>query len=172
MNKKEFVDFLNNKLYFLVEGAKNKEIKQYEDVIDNYVNMGQTEEASVSSLGDPEDLVKAIYLSHGLDYKKIYNGKTSKNDIKNSFHNFYQILTGNDKKKAKNAILYLVYLILLVILLKVVFIVVRDQGSQFLSELITNNLASKVYYITFEAGYIITALIVFFKSFAKKFKNI
>ena len=77
MNKREFFNFLNEKLCYLVDNVKTEEIKKYESVIDNYINMGQTEETAISSFGDPEDLVKAIYLSHGLDYKKLSDGKLS-----------------------------------------------------------------------------------------------
>ena len=74
MDKKKFLDLLNNKLYYLVESEREKEINKYSSVIDNYVNMGQSETDAVNSLGNLEDLVLSIYLSHGLDYKKILFG--------------------------------------------------------------------------------------------------
>lgn len=169
MNKKAFLDFMNDKLYYLVDNIRNDEISKYESVIDNYVNMGQSEENAIASFGDPEDLVKAIYLSHGLDYKKIFSGKTSSKGLKSSFKNFYSIVTGNDKKKARSAILSFLYIILLIILLKVVFIFVRDMGSQMFSDIISGKLFAKVYDITFEVLYILVAIIVFFKTFARKF---
>lgn len=169
MNKKAFLDFMNEKLYYLVDNIRNDEINKYESVIDNYVKMGQSEENAVSSFGDPDDLVKAIYLSHGLDYKKIFSNKASTGGIKGSFKNFYSIVTGNDKKKARNAILSFLYIILLIILLKVVFIFIRDMGSQVFSDLISGKMFSKIYDITFEVLYVIVAIIVFFKMFAKKF---
>lgn len=169
MNKREFIIFLEEKLYYLVDNIKNEEIKKYENVIDSYVMMGQSEENAIASFGDPSDLVKAIYLSHGLDYKKLFGGKLSSKGLKNSFKNFYSIITGNDKKKLKNALLSFLYIILLIILLKVVFIFVRDMGNQFFSDIFGNGLASKIYDISFEVLYILVAIIVFFKMFTKKF---
>ena len=169
MNKKEFIGFLDGKLYYLVENARNQEISKYTEVIDNYVNMGQTEENAIASFGDPNDLVKAIYLSHGLDYKKLLSNKLSGKGIKNSFKNFYAIVTGSDKKKAKSAILSFLYIILLIILLKILFIFVRDLGLQVFNDIFSGKVFSKIYDISFEVLYIIVALIVFFKMFAKKF---
>ena len=48
MNKKDFLDFLDGKLYYLVDNVKSDEIRKYEQVIDNYVNMGQSETDAVS----------------------------------------------------------------------------------------------------------------------------
>lgn len=169
MNKKAFIDFLNEKLYFLVDNIRNEEISKYETVIDNYINMGQSEENAVASFGNPDDLVKAIYLSHGLDYKKVFTGNLSVKGVKGSFKNFYSQISGNDKKKAKSAILSFLYIIILIILLKIVFIFVRDMGSQFLSDLFSNKIFSKVYYVSFEVLYILVAIIIFFKMFTKKF---
>lgn len=169
MNKRAFLDFLSSKLYFLVDNIRDEEISKYESVIDNYTNMGQSEENAVASFGDPVDLVKAIYLSHGLDYKKLFDNKISGKGIKNAFKNFYSILTGNDKKKVKNALFNFLYIILLVILLKIVFIFIRDMGSQFFSDMFSSKTFSKIYDISFEVLYILVAIIVFFKMFTKKF---
>lgn len=169
MNKKDFLSFLEEKLYYLVDNVRSEEIKKYESVIDNYTNMGQAEEVAIASFGEPEDLVKAIYLSHGLDYKKLSTGNTSLKGVKGSFKNFYTIITGNDKKKVRNAILSFLYIILLIILLKIVFIFIRDMGSQIFSDMFTNRTFSKVYDISFEVLYVLVAIIVFFKMFTKKF---
>lgn len=169
MNKKDFISFLDEKLFYLVDNIKLDEINKYESVIDNYVNMGQTEEVAVASFGDPNDLVKAIYLSHGLDYKKLSTGKLSAKGIKGSFKNFYTIISGSDKKKMRNAILSFLYIILLVVLLKIVFIFVRDMGSQIFSDMFSSKTFSKVYDLSFEILYIAVAILVFFKMFTKKF---
>lgn len=171
MNKKDFISYLDSKLVYLVDTEKNKEIEKYSAVIDNYISMGQTEEAAVNSLGNVDDLVKAVYLSRGLDYKKLFDQKTSIKGLKGAFKNFVKTLQGTDKKKAKNAILYLLYLIVLIILLKVGFILVRDNGSSFFSELFTNKYFSKIYYLVFEILYIITSIIVFIKMFTKRFNS-
>ena len=169
MNKKEFTNQLEDKLCFLVEYARLEEIHKYENVVDNYINMGQTEENAVASLGNIDDLVTAIYLSHGLDYKKLFTNKLTSKSLKSSFKNFYFLITGNDKRKAKNAIFYFLYLILFIILLKIVFIFVRDMGSQIFSDLINDKTFSKIYYVSFEVFYVFVAIIVFFKMFSKKF---
>lgn len=170
MNKKEFISFLDEKLYYLLDNAKNTEISKYESVIDNYVNMGQSEEDAVASFGDPNDLVKAIYLSHGLDYKKFNSSSITGKGIKDSFKSFYSSITGTDKKKAKNAILGFLYIILVVILLKVVFIFIRDMGTQVFSDLYSDTTFSRIYDITFEVLYVLVAIFVFFKMFTKRFK--
>lgn len=169
MNKKDFLSFLDEKLYYLVDNIKNDEIKKYELFIDNYVNMGQSEIDAIASFGDPEDLVKAIYLSHGLDYKKLYDGKLSGKGIKSSFKNFYTIVSGSDKKKMKTAILSLLYIVLLVALLKIVFIFVRDMGNTIFSDMFSSKTFSKIYDLTFEVLYILVAILVFIKMFTKRF---
>lgn len=169
MNKESFVSLLEDKLFYLVENVRNEEINKYVTVIDNYVNMGQSEENAIATFGNLDDLVKAIYLSHGLDYKKIYSGKVSGKGLKNAFKNFYSLISGNDKRKMKNAILYFLYIILLVVLLKIVFIFIRDMGSQMFSDLFSNHTFSKIYDISFEVLYVLVAIIVFFKMFTKKF---
>lgn len=170
MNKKEFLTVLKNKLVYLVDTAREKEINNYSNLIDNYVNMGQSEEVAIESLGSVEDLVMAIYLSHGLDYKKLYTGKVSGSGIKGAFKNFYLTITGPDKKKAGNAVIYFFYLILLIVLLKVAFIFVRDTGSSIFSEIIKGDLVYKIYVIIFEVLYIISAILLFIKMFTKRFK--
>ena len=171
MNKKEFVDYLNTKLIYLVDSEKNKEIDKYVSVIDNYIKMGQTETDAVASFGDPNDLVTAIYLSHGLDYKKLYTGGTSFKGFKGALKRFFNIISGQDKKEAKNAILYVLYLILLVILLKIGFILVRDTLSTMIEDLLGNGIINKIYYLSFEIIYVLCAILVFVKMFTKKFKN-
>ena len=169
MNKEEFITLLEDKLYYLVDNVKKDEISKYEQVIDNYINMGQSEENAVASFGNVDDLVKAIYLSHGLDYKKLFNSKLTTKGIKGSFKNFYTLVTGNDKKKARNALLSFLYIILLIILLKIVFIFIRDMGSQMFSDLFSNKTISKIYDLSFEVLYVLIAIVVFFKMFTKKF---
>ena len=169
MNKEEFITLLEDKLYYLVDNVKKEEISKYEQVIDNYINMGQSEENAVASFGNVDDLVKAIYLSHGLDYKKLFNSKLTTKGIKGSFKNFYALVTGNDKKKARNALLSFLYIILLIILLKIVFIFIRDMGSQMFTDLFSNKTISKIYDLSFEVLYVLIAIVVFFKMFTKKF---
>ena len=169
MNKEEFITLLEDKLYYLVDNVKKEEISKYEQVIDNYINMGKSEENSVASFGNVADLVKAIYLSHGRDYKKLFNSKLTTKGIKGSFKNFYALVTGNDKKKARNALLSFLYIILLIILLKIVFIFIRDMGSQMFSDLFSNKTISKIYDLSFEVLYVLIAIVVFFKMFTKKF---
>lgn len=171
MNKKEFTDFLNAKLVYLVENVKNQEINKYISVVDNYTNMGQTEEAAIASFGDPNDLVTAIYLSHGIDYKKLYTGGTSLKGFKGAIKNFFRIISGSDKKQAKNAILYFLYLILLVIIIRIPLILIRDVLSTMLEDLISNGIVNKLYYLGFNIIYVLLAILVFTKMFTKRFKQ-
>lgn len=171
MDKKGFVDFLEKKLCYLVDNVRKEEINKYESVIDNYVNMGQSEENAINSFGDPNDLVKAIYLSHGLDYKKLFTSNISGKGIKQAFKGFYSDISGGNKTKMKSAILYFLYIILLIVLLKIVFIFVRDLGGQFFTDLFENKTFYKIYDISFEILYILVATLVFFKLFTKKFNQ-
>lgn len=171
MNKKEFLNLLDNKLFYLVDSARTKEIENYSNLIDNYLKMGQTEESAISSLGEVDDLVTAIYLSHGLDYKKLYSGKISGNGIKSAFKNFYMTITGQDKKKASGALIYFLYLIVLIVFLKVAFILVRDTASSLFGEMIKNDTVYKIYTMTFEVLYIVVAILLFFKMFTKRFNK-
>lgn len=169
MDKKGLTLFLEEKLVFLVDNEKTKEIKKYTDVIDSYVKLGQSEVDAVASLGDLDDLVLAIYLSHGLDYKKLMSGKISGKGFIGALKNFFRILSSPDKKNARDAILYLIYLILIVVLMKVVFILLRDISFNIFNEIFSGNLFDKVYYILFEVVYIFSALLVFISSFIKRF---
>jgi len=169
MDKKGFIDFLTTKLDYLVENEKNKEIVKYTSFIDNFISMGQTEVDAVKSLGNPNDLVTAIYLSHGLDVKKIFGDNYSGKGIKAAFGNFYKTLTGQDRKKSRNALIYMIYLILLCVIIKVLFIFVRDELSSVFSFLTITKVGDKIYYITFEVLYILTAILVFIKSMKKRF---
>lgn len=170
MDKGKFLDFLNSRLYYLVDSEKVKEINKYSSVIDNYVNMGQSETDAIASLGNPDDLISAIYLSHGLDYKKIYSGKISGKGFTGALKNFYSLLTNKDKKKVGNALLYFLYIVILIILLKIVFIFVRDIGLQIFDDIATNSVVDRIYSITFNVLYVICAILLFTKLFIKKFK--
>ena len=154
MNKKDFIKFLDEKLFYLVDTEKQKEIEKYTSVIDSYGNMGQTEEVALSSLGNPDD-----------------EQKSSLKGFKGALKNFGKIIAGYDKKKARSSLLYVLYLVVHVVLLKVVFIFIRDNGYNFFQELFTNNVFSKVYYAFFEVAYYVTAVIVFIKMFTKKFNS-
>lgn len=169
MDKKGFIDFLTTKLDYLVENEKNKEIAKYTSFIDNFINMGQTEVDAVKSLGDPNDLVTAIYLSHGLDVRKLFGDNYSGKGIKAAFANFYKALTGQDRKKSRNALIYMIYLILLCVIVKVLFIFVRDELSSVFSFLTSSKVGDKIYYIFFEVLYIVTAIFIFIKSMKKRF---
>ena len=169
MNKKEFEKYLNDKLCFLVDNVRVQEVSKYIDVINNYTNMGQTEENAVASFGNVDDLVMAIYLSHGLDYKKLAGGKLSGKGIKIAFVNFFNLISGKDKKLARSSLFYFIYIILLCILLKIVFIMVRDLGAQILGGSLGSGLADKIYGTTFDVLYVIAAIVLFFKLFTKRF---
>lgn len=169
MDKKGFIDFLTTKLDYLVENEKNKEITKYTSFIDNFINMGQSEVDAVKSLGDPNDLVTAIYLSHGLDVKKLFGDNYSGKGIKAAFKNFYKTLTGQDRKKSRNALIYMIYLVLLCVIIKVLFIFVRDELSSMFGFINSSKIGDKIYYITFELLYILTAVLIFIKSMKKRF---
>ena len=171
MDKSSFLSLLDKKLCYLVEPEKEKEISKYTSVIDNYINMGQSETDAVSSLGDVDALVTAIYLSHGLDYKKLNGSDGAISGDNNPFKNFYKLITSKDKKTAGNALLYFVYLILLVILLKVVFILIRDVSSSVFNDVISSPKFNKIYSLCFDLIYIVCAIILFWKLFKKKFGN-
>ena len=171
MNKDAFVKYLSDKLYYLVDNEKEKEIYSYVSVIDNSVAMGQNEEDAVASFGSVDDLVTAIYLSHGLDYKKIYSGKVSGKSIISSFKNFFNEITHKDRKVAFNAILYFIYIVFLIILLNIVFIFVRDIGLQVFSDITKYRIAEKIYSVSFNVLYAITAIILFIKLFTKRFNK-
>ena len=171
MNKKDFLNYLDSKLTYLVESEKNKEIEKYSSVIDNYVSMGQTEEDAISSFGNVDDLVKAVYLSRGLDYNKLIDQKTSLKGFKGALKNFIKEIQSEDKKKARNAILFMLYMVLLIIFLKVIFILIRDNGEGLFSGIFSGKYFSKIYYIIFELLYIVTSIIVFMKMFTKRFNK-
>ena len=171
MNKKDFLSYLDSKLIYLVDTEKSKEIEKYSSVIDNYVSMGQTEEAAISSFGNVDDLVKAVYLSRGLDYKKIVENKTSIKGFKGAFKTFVKEIQGSDKKSAKNALLFMLYMVLLIIFLKVIFILVRDNGEGLFNGIFTGKYFSKIYYIVFEVLYVVTSIFVFMKMFTKRFSK-
>lgn len=172
MNKKVFLDTLSQKLCYLVDAEKNKELEKYEKVVDNYISLGQSEEEAVSSLGNVEDLIKAIYLSRGLDYSKLGTTKFTGQGFKNATKNFMNVLSGKDKKLIKSSLLYLVYLIILIILLKVIFIYAESVIGNFLSDALANVTFNKMYYLSFDIIYVICAVVIFAKMFTKKFTSL
>lgn len=169
MNKEVFLKQLGDKLYFLVDNEKNKEVEKYNALITNYVNMGQTEEDAIKSLGNFDDLVIAIYLSHGLDYKKIASGNTSAKGVKGAFKNFYNQISSKDRKTAFGALLYFLYVIILVILFRIIFIFIRDTGLTLFSDISSNRTLDRIYSLTFDVLYAVCAIILFIKMFTKKF---
>ena len=171
MNKEEFIKYLDSKLSYLVDEEKAKELDKYSKVIDNYVSMGQSEADAIGTFGNPDDLVMAIYLSHGLNYKKLYGRNVVENSMKSAIKNFGKKLTGEDKKEMGSSLLYLLYLILLVILIKVAFIFVRDMGETFYSSIFTGKVAYKIYGAVFEVLYIATAIYLFIHLFKKRFSS-
>ena len=171
MNKSAFVKYLTDKLYYLVDKEREKEINSYVSVIDNYVSMGQSEEDAIASFGNVDDLVTAIYLSHGLDYKKVYSGKVSGKSLISSFKNFFNEITHKERKVAFNAILYFIYIIFLIILLNIVFIFVRDIGLEVFSDITKYPVVEKIYSVTFNVLYAVCAIILFIKLFTKRFNK-
>jgi len=170
MNKEEFIKYLDAKLSFLVDEERKKEIDKYSSVIDNYISMGQSEVDAIGTFGNPDDLVMAIYLSRGLNYKKLFGRNIVENSMKSAIKNFGKRVTGEDKKDARNSIIYLVYLVIFVILLKIAFIFVRDMGETlFLNAF--NGISYKVYGIIFEILYIVSAVILFIHLFKKRFSS-
>ena len=172
MNKDQFVELLNKKLFYLVDNEREKEVNKYISAIDNYVNMGQDEAFVINNFGNIDDLVTAIYLSHGLDYKKLFDKSyDDSNYDKGAFKNFISLLTSKNNKASRNAIFYVVYIFLLVILLKVFFIFVRDIGSQIFADMFKNKSFDKYYTLGFEIAYYLVAIMVFVFMFKKKFGN-
>ena len=169
MKREEFSNFLNKKLVYLVDSEKEKEINKYISVIDNYKNMGQTEEEAIATFGDPDDLVRAIYLSHGLDYGKLFGATSTKGNFRTALKNFTNNILGTDKSKAGKSLLYVLYLVVLVILLKVVFIFIRDNAEGIFTSISTSNTFLKVYYIIFEVLYFTTGIFLFKYLFTKRF---
>ncbi len=60
MNKKQFLDEIKQKLRGLEESDVKKSIDYYDEMIDDYVENGKSEEEAVSSLGSVDDIATSI----------------------------------------------------------------------------------------------------------------
>ena len=60
MNKEKFIKELTKKLNILSEEEKNDIILEYEDIIEEKIKHGKTEEEAVKEFGDIDKLTKEI----------------------------------------------------------------------------------------------------------------
>lgn len=130
MNKKEFIDFLENRLSVLKKDEREDVISEYVQHIENKLAEGMGEREAVETLGNAEDLVREILSAYSVDPD--YN-RESESEI-NSFVNgvFHQV-TGAVKsigdyvvgEKISNLIMLFIKAVILFFVLIICFAIGR-----------------------------------------------
>ena len=90
MNKEKFIKELTKKLNILSEDEKNDIILEYEDIIEEKIKHGKTEEEAVKEFGDIDKLTKEILEAYKINP-----------DYKNSDKSFFNNVEESIKKGAK-----------------------------------------------------------------------
>lgn len=91
MNKKEFIDFLENRLSVLKKDERDDVINEYVQHIDNKLAEGMSEKEAVETLGNAEDLVREILSAYNVDPD--YN-KEAESEINSFVNNVFHQVTG------------------------------------------------------------------------------
>ena len=73
MNKIEFLDLLNKKIQTLPRKEKKERISFYNEMIDDYIEEGLSEEEAVIKIGDVNEIVKSINLEVYNENKKKFS---------------------------------------------------------------------------------------------------
>lgn len=107
MNKKDFLKSLEKKLSILDEQEVKDIINEYEDIIDQKVKDGKTEEEAVKEFGSIDELSSEILKTYKLNSKYTKENESLKNTVdsfedaikkaSNSLANFFKGLNGGNK---------------------------------------------------------------------------
>lgn len=148
---------LEKELQYLTDKAKEEEINKNKSRLDQE---------------EIKDIVNDIYLSRGLDIKKL------KGNISNNvFNDLVAVLNGfrnKDKATKKNMVIDIIFLILILILIKIPFDLARDIGYEYVELISTNNTLYTLWNLAFLLIYTITLIcvaIVLIKNFNNKYLN-
>lgn len=148
---------LEKELQYLTDKAKEEEINKNKSRLDQE---------------EIKDIVNDIYLSRGLDIKKL------KGNISNNvFNDLVAVLNGfrnKDKATKKNMVIDIIFFILILILIKIPFDLARDIGYEYVELISTNNTLYTLWNLAFLLIYTITLIcvaIVLIKNFNNKYLN-
>ena len=75
MNKEKLTTILNARLDLFNAKVKEEEKKKIIDLVNDNEQKGMSETEAIKSLGNLDDIINNIYISHGIDHKKITKKK-------------------------------------------------------------------------------------------------
>ena len=75
MNKEKLTTILNARLDLFNAKVKEEEKKKIIDLVNDNEQKGMSETEAIKSLGNLDDIINNIYISHGIDPKKITKKK-------------------------------------------------------------------------------------------------
>lgn len=152
MNKEDFLKELKYQLRYLNKDTLEEEIQKYENLQDYNLK--------------PEEVANNIYQKRGLNIKV-----TKKTSFLDSVSIIIDVIKRKDKKIIIDLLLFFLYIFLLIILIKIPFIYIRDMVSTIFNVLVTNEILSTIWNLSFELLYALTAILIFIKFIKNKAKD-
>lgn len=125
MNKRELINYLENRLYVLNKAERDDIINEYIQHIDNKLKEGLTEKEAVETLGNIEDMVSEILSAYNVDPNYDNKGENKINTVVAEFFNkfVYSIKSIGDYILGQRAINLLKLVIKSIVLFFVLWIV-------------------------------------------------
>lgn len=193
MNKKEFLKELEKRLKVLSEEEKKDICNEYEDIIDEKVKHGKTEEEAVKEFGDVASLSKEILKSYKInpEYKNTTNdflgdcedlikkGAKKLGDVTEEvIESFKKSDTETTLENIFEIIIKVFILLVAVAILHIPFWLIGEFGSVFLSEFSffsnmnpLQNVVCSLWKFLAEVAYIIVCVLLAIAIFKKYFNS-
>ncbi len=174
MKKEKFKKELKNALDILTEEAKEEEVRKYVSIWEEKEQNGKTEEEIEKEL-EIESIKKEIYLSRGIDMKKVGTKKgfiyRTFEELFDTIHNVVEVMSKNTLKENLKIVLDILILIVIVCVIKIPFILIENMGDS-LFDSISSPIVTNIWGLAIDFVYIIVAIMVFMNIFTKWFKNL
>lgn len=187
MNKEKFIKELTKKLDILSEEEKNDIILEYEDIIEEKIKHGKTEEEAVKEFGDIDKLTKEILEAYKINPNYKNSDKSFFNNVEESIKKGAKKLSDtteevidNINSESKNIttsnvvefIIKLILILLFLAILKIPFYIVEEFGKSIFesSNIYLGGAVKVIWVMLVEIIYILGAIYILVLAFTK-FKN-
>ena len=128
MNKEKLTTILNARLDLFNAKVKEEEKKKIIDLVNDNEQKGMSETEAIKSLGNLDDIINNIYISHGIDPKKITKKKDffykKFTELFEVIHHVIDVSSKNDFQSNMKIIFDMVILLGFVCILKIPFILI------------------------------------------------
>lgn len=174
MTKNTYLQEIKDGLKIFEESYQQQEILKLDEKIDQLIQSGMTEEASLKSLGTKEEIISSIYKLNHVNPNYVQKRSFWKEQYESLFQviNHVVEVMGKNSGKANVKIIFDIFLlIVLTCLLKIPFILIRDLGENLLNFL-SNPFLVSIWQFLIEIIYLIVGVTFFFIIFKKWFKNL